>query len=87
MQVILDRSEVKEAIQCYLSREGIDTDKYDLDIKIVVSRSSEDTKIEVEMNQKEVIVSDVEVPAYMETVEVANPGSPFGDIPDEATGD
>ncbi len=87
MLITLDKNEVQSAIQCYLSREGIDTDKYDLDIKIVVSRSSEDTKIEVEMNQKKVIVSDVEAPAYMETAEVANPGSPFGDITDETTGD
>ena len=87
MLITLDKNEVQSAIQCYLSREGIDTDKYDLDIKIVVSRSSEDTKIEVEMNQREVIVSDVEAPAYMETKESSNPDSPFGDTVDEVSGD
>jgi len=87
MQVILDKEEVREAVQCYLSREGIDTNKYDLDIKIVVSRSSDDTKIEVDMNQKEVVVSDVEAPAYMAAAEVASPSSPFGDTIDEVSGD
>ena len=76
MKIILGKEEVENAIECYLTREGINTGKYDLDIKIVVSRSSDDTKIEVDLNQvKEVIVPDS--PAIdVETDPV--PGSPFG---------
>jgi len=76
MKIILGKQEVEEAIECYLTREGINTAKYDLDIKIVVSRSSDDTKIEVDLNQvKEVIVPDS--PAIdAETDPVI--GSPFG---------
>ncbi len=78
MKIILEKAEVENAVQCYLSREGIDTDKYDLDIKIVVSRSSEDTKIEVDLNQVEEaeVPVEEEAPAYMEK-EVKS-GSPFG---------
>ncbi|MCD6434877.1 MAG: hypothetical protein J7L15_00590 [Clostridiales bacterium] len=85
MKIIVGKSEVENAIQCYLSREGINTDKYDLDIKIVVSRSSEDTKIEVDLNQIEdkfTQVIEEETPAYMSKSD--KPGSPFGiDEPEE----
>jgi len=82
MQVTLDKNEVQAAVECYLTREGINTAKYDLDIKIVVSRSSDDTKIEVDMDQKSEPVV-VKTPAY--TTEVPASGSPFG--ADEVTGD
>ena len=81
MKIILGKSEVENAIECYLTREGINTAKYDLDIKIVVSRSSEDTKIEVDLNQSD---KADEAPAYME--EETTAGSPFGDK-DEVSGD
>ena len=83
MKIILGKSEVENAIQCYLSREGINTDKYDLEIKIVVSRSSEDTKIEVDLHQVNGVVEEAaEAPAYMDP---PSTGSPFG--VDEASGD
>ncbi len=76
MKIILGKEEVENAIECYLTREGINTAKYDLDIKIVVSRSSDDTKIEVDMAQvKEVAVPD------NQTIDIEKdpvPGSPFG---------
>ena len=78
MKIILEKAEVENAVQCYLSREGIDTDKYDLDIKIVVSRSSEDTKIEVDLNQTESVAEEVETPAYLEEKDPVKTGSPFG---------
>ncbi len=84
MKIILGKQEVENAIECYLTREGINTGKYDLDIKIVVSRSSDDTKIEVDMDQKSEPVID-EAPAYMD--EVSETGSPFGDKDDEVAGD
>ena len=87
MKIILGKNEVENAIECYLTREGINTGKYDLDIKIVVSRSSEDTKIEVDMTQvenKPVTLQDGdEVPAEAYPVL----GSPFGDKTDEVAGD
>ncbi|RLA57508.1 MAG: hypothetical protein DRQ78_13410 [Epsilonproteobacteria bacterium] len=78
MKIILGKNEVENAIECYLKREGINTAKYDLDIKIVVSRSSEDTKIEVDLNQvaEQPVAETEETPAYME--ETAG-GSPFGE--------
>ena len=86
MKIILGKNEVENAIECYLTREGINTAKYDLDIKIVVSRSSEDTKIEVDMTQvenKPVTLQDGdEVPVETDPV-----GSPFGDKTDEVAGD
>ena len=81
MQVILGKDEVQSAIECYLAQEGININKYDLDIKIVVSRASDDTKIEIDMVQKKVI-EPVEQPAYM-VDEVKPATSPFGDV--EAT--
>ena len=78
MKIILGKQEVEEAIECYLTREGINTAKYELDIKIVVSRSSEDTKIEVDMNQ---------VPKPIVEAEDSTHGSPFGENSDEVAGD
>ena len=52
MKVVLDLKEISDAVECYLARQGMDTDSFDLDVKILVSRSSEDNKIEVEMNKK-----------------------------------
>ena len=75
MKIILGKSEVENAIECYLTREGINTAKYELDIKIVVSRSSEDTKIEVDMNQVPKPIVETETEAEIDPV-----GSPFGDI-------
>ncbi len=83
MKIILGKQEVEEAIECYLTREGINTGKYDLDIKIVVSRSSDDTKIEVDMEQRSEPV--VNAGNAIETDSV--PGSPFGDKDDEVAGD
>jgi len=74
MKIILEKNEVENAVQCYLSREGIDTDKYDLDIKIIVSRSSDDTKIEVDLNQMP--KPEVETFAPQEKVKPAS--DPFG---------
>jgi len=79
MKIILGKNEVENAIQCYLSREGINTDKYDLDIKIVVTRSSDDTKIEVDMETKKVIDPAI----IAETDPVSPATSPFGS--DETT--
>ncbi len=84
MKIILGKQEVENAIECYLTREGINTKKYDLDIKIVVSRSSDDTKIEVDMDQKSEPVAE-EAPAYMGEVTPAS--SPFGDKVDEEEGE
>jgi len=77
MQVILGKDEVQSAIECYLAQEGINIDKYDLDIKIVVSRASDDTKIEIDMVQKKVI-EPVEQVAYM-VDEIKPATSPFGE--------
>ncbi len=74
MKIILGKDEVENAIECYLTREGINTGKYDLDIKIVVSRSSDDTKIEVDMDPKKVI----EPTSIAETDPVSPATSPFG---------
>ena len=80
MKIILGKNEVENAIECYLTREGINTGKYDLDIKIVVSRSSDDTKIEVDMDPRKVI--EPSIIAEMDPVSPAT--SPFGS--DEAEG-
>jgi len=82
MKIILGKDEVENAIECYLTREGINTAKYDLDIKIVVSRSSEDTKIEVDMKQ----VSEPVIGKEIEAEEDPVLGSPFGGK-DDVTGD
>ena len=82
MKIILGKDEVENAIECYLTREGINTAKYDLDIKIVVSRSSEDTKIEVDMKQ----VSEPVIGKEIEVEEDPVLGSPFGGK-DDVTGD
>ena len=82
MKIILGKNEVENAIECYLTREGINTGKYDLDIKIVVSRSSEDTKIEVDMKQ----VSEPVIGKEIEIEEDPVLGSPFGGK-DDVTGD
>ena len=82
MKIILGKNEVENAIECYLTREGINTGKYDLDIKIVVSRSSEDTKIEVDMKQ----VSEPVIGKEIESEEDPVLGSPFGGK-DDVTGD
>ena len=72
MKIILGKNEVENAIECYLTREGINTGKYDLDIKIVVSRSSDDTKIQVDMEQR------VEPASIAEIDPVSPATSPFG---------
>ncbi len=82
MKIILGKQEVEEAIECYLTREGINTGKYDLDIKIVVSRSSDDTKIEVDMEQRSEPVVNAEIAIETDPA----PSSPFGDV-DEVAGD
>ena len=82
MKIILGKDEVENAIECYLTREGINTAKYELDIKIVVSRSSEDTKIEVDMKQ----VSEPVIGKEIEIEEDPVLGSPFGGK-DDVTGD
>ena len=79
MKIILGKNEVEAAIECYLSREGINTGKYDLDIKIVVTRSSDDTKIEVDMEP----AKDIETASIAEIDPVSPATSPFGS--DEAT--
>ena len=53
MKMILGTSEISEAIECYLARQGLNTHAFDLDVKIIVSRS-EDSKIEVDMTKKEI---------------------------------
>jgi len=54
MKITLGKDEIADAVECYLARQGLKTDGFDLDVRIVVSRSSEDNKIEVDMVQKEI---------------------------------
>jgi len=51
MKVILGKEEIADAVECYLAKQGLNTDIFDLDVRIAVSRSSEDNKIEVEMTK------------------------------------
>ena len=74
MKVTLMKEEIAEAVECYLAKQGMATESFDLDVKIVVSRSSEDSKIEVEMNKKD---EPSDVPSGPIARE-AEPEVPFG---------
>ena len=59
MKIILGMAEISDAVECYLARQGLNTDNFNLDVRIVVSRSSEDNKVEVDMSQKEEKPEDI----------------------------
>ena len=74
MKVTLMKEEIAEAVECYLAKQGMATESFDLDVKIVVSRSSEDSKIEVEMNKRDTSCDAPSEPMAKE----AEPELPFG---------
>ena len=74
MKVTLVKEEIAEAVECYLARQGMATESFDLDVKIIISRSSEDSKLEVEMSKKD---TSNDVPSEP-VVREAEPELPFG---------
>jgi hypothetical protein len=81
MKIILGKIEVEDAIECYLSKQGLNTSVYDLDIKIVVSRSNDDTKIEVDLtkNENEIEQAFPTEPMNRDVEEDRPTTDPFGD--------
>ena len=72
----MDQAELKDAITCYLEKQGFKTSQYEVSVNIKVSRSSEDNKIEVDLVKKAV----PEIPLEPQVKEAISPATaPFGD--------
>ena len=80
MKVILGKEEIADAIECYLARQGLNTSSFVLEVRIAVSRSAEDNKIEVEMKKKEEVLEDSvkEEPNLFNHDKVEPAKAPFG---------
>jgi len=88
MHIVIDQPELKEAIVCYLQKQGFNTDIYDVDVNIKVSRSSEDNKIEVDLKRKTEELDKPVIPAgQIARGMPANDTVPFGGLSDEVSGD
>ena len=75
MKMILGTSEISEAVECYLAKQGLNTGAFDLDVKIIVSRS-EDSKIEVDMTKKELTQKQIDLQSEVDVT--VNTELPFG---------
>jgi len=74
MKITIGKNEIEEAVECYLSKKGLDLEQYDLDIKMIVGRT-DDARIEIDLNQGKEESNDV-VDELVPRVET--PSAPFG---------
>ena len=54
MKIIIDQAEINSAVACYLAKQGVDVDSYDLDIDVTAGRGDSGPRIEIDMTQKPV---------------------------------
>jgi len=78
MKVTLEKSEISEAVVCYLNQQGLDVSKDSVQIRIITARSSEDTRIEIELNSSEAGADNSEeIQVEEQDAEVKTPVDPF----------
>ncbi len=70
MKITIDEKEINSAVECYLAKQGVNVDAYDLTINVNAGRSDSGPRIEIDMTQKEVVTTNEPV---------VNTGSPFDD--------
>lgn len=70
MKITIDEKEINSAVECYLAKQGVNVDAYDLNINVNAGRADSGPRIEIDMTQKEVVES------FEDAVKT---GSPFDD--------
>ena len=66
MKITIDSGEIESAVECYLARQGVAVDSYELTIQVTAGRADSGPRIEIDMVQK------------LEPIEDVVPKAPFG---------
>ncbi len=67
MKIQIDEQEIGEAVQCYLSKQGVNVDSYSLEFNVIAGRSDSGPRVEITMTKL----------AVAEPIEEAAPVAPF----------
>lgn len=52
MKITIDSGEIESAVECYLARQGVAVDSYELTIQVTAGRADSGPRIEIDMVQK-----------------------------------
>ena len=62
MKIQIDEHEIAEAVECYLARQGVAIDQYDLTINVIAGRTETGPRVEINMEKKDLQVEKATVP-------------------------
>ena len=59
MKIQLDETEIGEAVECYLSKQGVNTGSYDLSFNVIAGRTDTGPRVEINMIKKDERKTDI----------------------------
>ena len=80
MNITLTNTEFNEAIQLYLDSIGFNTEKYDIETRVVVGRGGNETRAEITLDKK-TKTEQKKLEEYLDNVVTNEPPFETGDIP------